>query len=446
MDSLLDDEAVLKWLAPYESSSQQTNLSYIRDFMLFVEKENFHIQTPIGLIEFQKNVDKNQEYLLLDLLQKYILEKKGTRSSKLVRYSKVKTFFLRNRAGLPDDDFKIKAERSPIKDKVEVDVIRSLISIADLGFKAFYLTLWTGILDQERFYQFNSKYGFELGRHLKEKGIDEPFMIEFDGRKQTKNQIIFHTYLGRDALYAWREYFERIRGYPNEGEAALVNDRGKRFVKGTMPNKHLRLLAKLNYIQREKGRGVRYGFGLHNFRDAAKTLLHLEGKKDGLDLDCVDYWMGHVTDPNQYDKFYRDKNYSLEQYRIAEKHLNIISGKKSSLKTDEDIKIMKKELEELRGLKKFLERDRPQRPRLMSPKDLVKLMATPEFQKEATNPRHGIPVLDYGLLIRSGVKLKKTENGESRLVSISKAEQARSLSNIDKENKKLQKRMGADQK
>ena len=58
----------------------------------------------------------------------------------------------------------------------------------------------------------------------------------------------------------------------------------------------------------------------------AKTLLHLEAKKDGLDLECVDYWMGYVTDPNRYDKFYRDKNYTLEQYRIAEKYLNIISG------------------------------------------------------------------------------------------------------------------------
>ncbi len=35
--------------------------------------------------------------------------------------------------------------------------------------------------------------------------------------------------------------------------------------------------------------------------------------------------MGHVVDPNRYDKFYMDKEYMLTQYRIAEKYLNIIS-------------------------------------------------------------------------------------------------------------------------
>ena len=36
--------------------------------------------------------------------------------------------------------------------------------------------------------------------------------------------------------------------------------------------------------------------------------------------------MGHMTDPNYYDKFYTDKMYVLKQYRLAEKYLNIVSG------------------------------------------------------------------------------------------------------------------------
>jgi hypothetical protein len=45
-----------------------------------------------------------------------------------------------------------------------------------------------------------------------------------------------------------------------------------------------------------------------------------------LDMDAVDFWMGHIPDKNRYDKFYMDKGYMLEQYRIAEKHLNILSS------------------------------------------------------------------------------------------------------------------------
>ncbi|MBS7623443.1 hypothetical protein KEJ39_07205 [Candidatus Bathyarchaeota archaeon] len=56
-------------------------------------------------------------------------------------------------------------------------------------------------------------------------------------------------------------------------------------------------------------------------------LLHLQGKRDGLDLEAVEHWMGHEVDPNHRDKFNMDKQYLLDQYRTAEKHLNIMSGK-----------------------------------------------------------------------------------------------------------------------
>lgn len=106
-----------------------------------------------------------------------------------------------------------------------------------------------------------------------------------------------------------------------------MNRDGKIFIKDRLAVKHLRLLEQLKYIKRGGSTSTRHGYNLHNFRDEAKTLLHLQGKQDGLDLDYVKSWMGHITDPNFYDKFYRDKIKALSQYRIAEKYLNIISGK-----------------------------------------------------------------------------------------------------------------------
>lgn len=43
-------------------------------------------------------------------------------------------------------------------------------------------------------------------------------------------------------------------------------------------------------------------------------------------MECVEFWMGHVTDPNHYDKLYLDKSYVLTRSRLAEKCLNIVSG------------------------------------------------------------------------------------------------------------------------
>jgi len=43
-------------------------------------------------------------------------------------------------------------------------------------------------------------------------------------------------------------------------------------------------------------------------------------------MKWVDYALGHVVDSLGYDQFYRDHEYTLNQFRIAEKYLNILSG------------------------------------------------------------------------------------------------------------------------
>lgn len=324
---LLEDPAVRKWLANIEQGYWINQISVLRDFLRFLEERGFESHTPSGLIEFQRRaVHDGREYELLDLLQEYIIQKHGTYNTLRMRYSKLRTFFKRNRAALKDDDFEIKAKREPIRSRLTVDVIKSLVDAADLGFKAFYLTLWMGILDQARFNYFNKNYGADLARHIKERGVDQPFMMTFPGRKQWKNRIEYYTFIGRDALAAWQQYFERIRGWPKEGEPVLLNRDGKIFNKDGFAMKHLRLLERLKYIKRGGSTATRHGYNLHDFRDEAKTLLHLQGKSDGLDLDYVKFWMGHIIDPNFYDKFYRDKERALKQYRIAEKYLNILSG------------------------------------------------------------------------------------------------------------------------
>jgi len=323
----LHDPAVERWLTFYLEDGRSRRRHRLGQFHAFLQgDERFRGLSPSQLIEFQVNADKKTQFLLLDALQSWIRSRSGTHHSLTLQYSDIRNFFKKNRAPLPDDDFQIRADRPPVSGRLTADVVKVLIQNVKLGRKAFYLTLWMSVMDLERFTQFNESCGDGLVKHLKEKGVNEPFLFEYPGRKQSRNKKLYHTFVGHDALVAWKEYFERFRGYPKSGEPIYANRNGRGVRKDALQLDHLRLLEELKYIHRGGDRSKRYGYNLHEFRDTARTLLHVEGKKDGLDQECVEFWMGHTTDPNQYDKFYRDKNYTLEQYRIAEKHLNIISG------------------------------------------------------------------------------------------------------------------------
>ncbi|MEE9459423.1 MAG: hypothetical protein V3V84_06665 [Candidatus Bathyarchaeia archaeon] len=321
------DPAIRRWLAAYDHKSHVPRLNMLLDYLTFLDgKKCFEKVTPSGLVEFQRHAKKeDREYEMIDLLKEYIRGKPGTYKALRLRVSIVKSFFRENRADLPDEKIRIRASRSPVQSKMDDTVVRDLVENNEFDMKAFYLTLFMGLLDLDRFLEFNRKYGKGLVDHLKEKGVDEPFVIEYPGRKENRNKTWFTTFIGHDALVAWKNYFERRRGYPKEGEAILLDERGKPIQDPTLRQRHIRMLARLNYIKRGNDISTRHGYGLHNFRDAARTLLH-KAKHEGLDLDCAEFWMGHTIDPNDYDQFYRDKEYLQEQYKIAEKHLNIISG------------------------------------------------------------------------------------------------------------------------
>jgi hypothetical protein len=278
------------------------------------------------LVEFQMNAEKKDQYLLLERLQEAIGSREGTYNGKRTYSSVVEMFFESSWASLPAAVKGIGGTRESVQGKLTPEIIRQLVNAADLDFQAVYLTYWMGILDTARFQYFNERYGGELAEHLQTKGVDEPFRMEFPGRKKNLNKVQYHTFIGHDALAAWRNYFERIRGYPKKDEPIIKGKDGP-ITENGIRARHTRTLEKLNYIKTGGGTtGNRYGYGLHEFRDVARTLLHLEGKGDGLDLEYVEHWMGHTTDPNGYDKFYMDKAKALKQYRIAEKHLNIVSG------------------------------------------------------------------------------------------------------------------------
>jgi len=324
------DPCLIKWLDSYmEGDSRDAKTKYFKLFYQWLQdQERLKDLTPKELIEFQENAaTKEDKYLILDTVIKYIQVHKWTINTKRTYYSALREFFSKNRAPLPLERINFSTNiQEPKQGELRVEDIETLIKNSDLQMRAIYLTLFQGLMGQEELITFNTRCSGDLVKHLREneKNLSRPFRISFSGRKRTKGKRPFYTFIGEDALNAIKEYFERERGWPKEGEAIFMNQERRPITKqGTRAN-HLRLLARLKYIQRVGGSSsTRYGLNLHEFRDQAKTWLHVRGK---VDMACVDFWMGHVVDPLGYDKFSREEDYVLGHYLRAQPILNIVSG------------------------------------------------------------------------------------------------------------------------
>ncbi len=323
--SYLTDEAVEKWLANYPSDYQRYKYYFLKDFLDYLQNDpQLREKAPSQLVEFQRNVDGDGQFVILRALQQFVRDREGTAKSLKLRYATVRGFFAKNHAELPHDlAFKVRATRDSVKGKLSVDVVRTLIDNADLVGKAIYLSLWQGLLDLERFCILNFERSDALVKHLKEQGVETPFMFEFPGRKRSSER--FYTLLGRDALQAWKTLFERY-GWPEPGRPLIEGSTTHRRLKASILQKHLRLLESLNYIKRGGGSSAnRTGMNPHETRDVARMYLQVKAKQDGLDMNCIRFLMGHVSEQNEYDRFYTDKEYVLSNYRIAEKYLNVLS-------------------------------------------------------------------------------------------------------------------------
>ena len=280
--------------------------------------------SPELLLERQENSNGKGHYEVLDLIQRYVREKGGTRRSMILRYQVLRSFFLHHRCDLPRDTFDPGAGTRPsVQGSLTVEKIKRIIESAGIRDRAIFLSIWQAMLDKERFMQFNKSSAESLVAHLKEKGVEKPFRIDFRfGRK--RNYQPYFTFLGHDALSAWKEYFEKERGYPKKGEPLAIT-RDKTGVTKALLRSVFQTLALRAGLKKNRNQ-TKIGVTIHEFRDVARSTLQL-AKRDGFDETCAEFWMGHKIDPLGYNKFTAlSPEYVTENYRIAEAYLNIMSG------------------------------------------------------------------------------------------------------------------------
>jgi hypothetical protein len=177
-------------------------------------------------------------------------------------------------------------------------------------------------------------------------------VLDMPGRKHDENQKPFFTIFGKDAITELTNYFENDRqgGWPKKGEPLWYDQYGLPLSRTGFAESFMALDRRVGLVPKKMGDiSTRYGYNTHEMRDAARTLLHVTARAKGFDLDCAEFFMGHTSklDPLKYDKFFSDRDYMIQQYRIAEPYLNIISQKAEVQENKEEMSKLQERIEML---------------------------------------------------------------------------------------------------
>jgi hypothetical protein len=228
LEASLAEEVVRRWLHRLDEDTRSSYFYNFREWLLWLWRiPQWSGRTPTELLDWQENAKGRQRRILLDLMIDYVDEKGGTYTGMKSRLSHLRSFFLNNGVELPATGaWDPKPTQEPTKGALTPEKVREIITHANLRNTAIFLTMFQSLMDLERFNTFNRKYSLPLATHLKERGVDEPFRIDFlAGRK--RNRRSYYTFIYRDALTAWKNYFDRERGWPKrEGEALALTPAG----------------------------------------------------------------------------------------------------------------------------------------------------------------------------------------------------------------------------
>jgi hypothetical protein len=333
--------------------SSETRRGYRSDLGQFLDwlwgQAEWTGKTPSELLSFQDEAKGRARFVLPDLMAEFIQAKGGTYSSMVTQLSHLRTFFIANRVELPGiGKWQPKPTREPAHSELTFDQVREIILHADLRDRAIYLSMLQGMMDLERFSKFNRKYAAALVKHIREGRFDEPFRIDFlSGRK--KNHRAYYTFLYRDALEAWRSYFEKERGWPREDEPIAITAAGRSPTKKTIRDNFIRSALRLRIRRPQKTKWAWSGVAPHEaFRDVVRSRLQTARKKN-YDTLCSEFWMGHRIDPYNYNKFTeKEVDYVLENAKIAAEYLNIITGS-AGQENAKEMESLREEVKQLRG-------------------------------------------------------------------------------------------------
>lgn len=352
-----------RWLGRLNPNTAKRSWYMFRAFMGYLGRNGGVLRKfgPDELVEYQKKAIGEDRYSILDLLQVYLTERDGRASYKTRIYGCVRSFFLHNRAELPRDrSFKIRSEIPPVVGSLDLDTFKHILLKCNKMYRAIFLAMFQGGMGVEEVLYW-SRNGFDSVREQFFKDSN-PLRIDLPGRKFYKNIRPYHTYIGRDAIKALRQWVETrpIVEHPD-----IFITQFKTPVKYKSIYQYwMWQLRRLGIIGKKgPNKGNRYGKNPHEIRDMFRT----RWQKSGRAPEVAEFLMGHQIDPLRYNKAMQDLSYTCREYRRAEKWLNILSQDPEHIHIDDVEESITKEISDLRRIvleqgefiQKLMERVKP---------------------------------------------------------------------------------------
>ncbi|MHA1973463.1 MAG: hypothetical protein ACTSW1_10745 [Candidatus Hodarchaeales archaeon] len=320
---LRDMPVIQRWIRNLNTVDTET--SYLDDFRYFLDwiaagDSKFKDFSPAELIAYQK---KHRNYEIVDLMLDYLHDVKEDLTTGTVtrRDSVIKSFFRSNRAALPDDVYNIKGGRVSTPGSLTRDELKRVILASNPVYRAIFACMYAGFMGYNEYEHWNNT-GYPELREQIENG-DLIVVAWQDGRKQYAG-IPFYNLIGGDALNLLKIYLDEHR---KPGDRFIFKSKRDNPINySTLRTYWIRKLKKLGIIDPKKDPntpGKRYGKGLHEIRDLART----EWSKSPAKPTIAEFMLGHKSqlDPNEYDKAIRDLGFSKREYRKALPRLNILT-------------------------------------------------------------------------------------------------------------------------
>lgn len=325
---LSDSESVKKWLSRMDEPTRRPYLAVLRRFYDWLEEVDPPLLrfSPDEFIAFQK---ENKDFQVLDVVQSYILSLDYREGSKRAVYSTLRSFFMHNRASLPQDrGFRIRGSIPKVVGTLTLDNLKMVLASSNRCYRSVFLCMFQGGMGQSELV-FWSNNGFRILLEQLDNGV-KPIRVDLPGRKKAKYGRPYYTFLGRDAINALRKWMDE-RG--RESGAIFLNQFGQSISSKSISRYWIKHLTKLGLVDRVPNPTpkTRYGKNVHELRD----LFRSRWQKSGRVPEAAEFFMGHVIDPLEYNKAFRDENYARMEYRRAEKWLNILSEDPEHVHIDE---------------------------------------------------------------------------------------------------------------
>ena len=308
-----------RWLGRLQPSTAEVSGQIFDAWMRWLRgsDSSFSSFSPDELVLFQE--ENPASYELLDVVQEYIRSKGGRVGYKKRVYSGIRSFFMHNRAELPRDaGFSIQGDKGRVVGSLTVEEFKLVLGSCNPMYRALYLCMFQGGMGVGEVLFWNENGLESLQSQLRANG--HHIKIDLPGRKKMRNIRPFYTFIGKDALEVLAHWME---ARPNNSEYIFVTNRGKPVTYDLMQLYWIRKLKRLGIIKPKHNgdTGSRYGKNLHELRDLFRSRWEKSGSSD----NAAEFFLGHVVDPLEYNKAFRDADYALREYRKAEPWLNILS-------------------------------------------------------------------------------------------------------------------------